>query len=423
MNKFIFESYKFDKVRNEATFNYAFNDGRTFKEVITFERTGDYNNKILDRALFLAFIMIGVSYYKTFPSVEVELNVPIDNWQADFFSKVYQEGLSQFAFENELTRSDLAHFKPNRPELVGDSLSYNGEGIIALQSGGKDSLLTASLLKEKGKDFTAWYVANGNYHPQLLDKIGSELAISVRLIDYGNLKQAVADGGKNGHVPVTYIIQSLAVIQAILLGKKYVLTSIAHEGEEPHHHIDDMSVTHQWSKTWTAEQLFSEYIKKYVTSDLLIGSPLRSYSELRVAELFVDHSWKKYGHDFSSCNVANYKQGNDNSVLHWCSNCPKCANSYLLFAPFVPARELKKIFNDEDLFTKSSLERTFKGLLGIDGVPKPFECIGEIEELRLAYHKAQENGGYGPLPFEVPDSNFDYMQIYPSQEWATKMLQ
>lgn len=422
MSKFIFKSYEFDKTDSSANFTYAFDDGRTFKEKVTFETEGMYDDEVLERALFLAFVLIGTSYYKTFPTPDVELDMPIDEWQAEFFNRVYQEGLGQFAFENNLTRDNLAHFIATSQTPV-EALIYNGSGVIALQSGGKDSLLAASLLQERNKDFTSWYVSSSNYHPEILDKIGSRLLVSVRSIDGNALNNALKDGAKNGHVPVTYIIQSLAVIQAILLGKSTILTSIAHEGEESHAHIGDLEVTHQWSKTWAAEMAFSGYVSRYISPNLRIGSPLRCYSELRVAELFVNHSWKKYGREFSSCNVANYQQGSDNSVLGWCGDCPKCANSYLLFAPFLPASVLKSMFNDQDLFVKPSLENTFKGLLGIDDVLKPFECVGEIEELRLAYHRSQINGDYRPLPFDVPDSSFDYMKIYPAQEWAMKMIQ
>jgi hypothetical protein len=87
------------------------------------------------------------------------------------------------------------------------------------------------------------------------------------------------------------------------------------------------------------------------------------------------------------------------------------------------ATELQSLFNGQDLFAKPSLQETFKGLLDIDGVMKPFECVGEVDELRLAYHKAQARGGYQQLSFEVPESSFDYTQIYPAQGWAAKMLQ
>lgn len=421
MKKFVFKSYEFNKPESTAEFLYGFDDGREFKELVKFRSTPNYDEKTLDRAMFLAFVILGVSYYKTFPSVDVILPVPIDEWQVKFFDSIYQEGLGQFAFENNLTRGDLAHFKATGQKNE-DGYSYGGDGILALQSGGKDSLLTASLLTEKNIDFASVYLTSGDHHPKILDEIGSDLTIILRSIDHDELRAALKDGAQNGHVPVTYIVQSLALIQAILLGKNKILTSIAHEGEEPHTYIGDLAVTHQWSKTWAAEESFSEYVSRYISPNIQIGSPLRQYSELRVAEMFVKHAWAKYGHKFSSCNVANYRQGSDNSELKWCGDCPKCANSYLLFAPFLPADDLKSIFGGQDLFVKPSLQHAFKGLLGIDNIPKPFECVGEIEELQLAYHMAQKNG-YAQLPFDVPISNFDYMKQYPSQGWATEMLQ
>jgi len=421
MTRFIFKSYNYDEANSTAIFKYGFADGRNFKETIKFKSNKTYNNKLLNQALFLAFVLIGTSYYKTFPSREVEVNLPIDSWQANFFNLVYQEGLSQFAFENKMNRDDLAHFKATNSSLITAS-EYSGSGILALQSGGKDSLLTASLLKNGNTEFVSLFVSSSDNHPRLLDKVSSSLVTDVRVIDRNGLDKAMNNGGKNGHVPVTYIIQSLALIQAILLGKKYVLTSIAHEGEEPRGFIGDLPVNHQWSKTWEAEKAFSEYVSRYISPDLRVGSPLRAYSELRIAELFTKHAWSNYGQLFSSCNIANYQQGIDNTKLNWCGNCPKCANTYLLFAPFLPAEELKSIFANQDLFEKPTLENTFKGLLGIDNVPKPFECVGEIEELRLAYHLSQKNG-YRRLPFSVPNSSFDYMKLYPAQEWAVKMLE
>lgn len=414
MNKFIFESYKLEG--STAIFDYGFEDGLKFQEKVVFETASNYSAELLDKALFLSFILIGTSYYKTFPSREVEIKTGgFDTWQVDFFNHVYQEGLSQFAFENNLTRDDLAQFTATDSDSV-HPVRYDGHGILALQSGGKDSLLTASLLIDKGEQFVPWYISSSSVHPAILDNLGYKLQTAKRQIDHVALKLAAEQGGKNGHVPVTYIVQSLALIQAILLGKNKVLVSIGHEGEEPHDWIGDLPVNHQWSKTWPAEQAFSQYVNRYISADITIGSPLRQYSELRIAELFVQNAWQKFGHRFSSCNVANYQQGVDNSDLKWCGDCPKCANSYLLFAPFLSASELKKIFHGQDLLEKASLQDTFKGLLGVDGVMKPFECVGEVDELRLAYHMAQQKDGYGRLSFDVPESSFDYRAEYPSHD-------
>lgn len=428
---FEFVGYEFDKESLRATFRYR---GGTHENPLDFVKITDFSDRaknssknydpeLLDRALFLSFIINGTSYYKTFPSREIKLPFAIDADQAEFFNHVYQDGLSQFAYENHLERKDLAHFSANTNDIksingIKNSTSAKPKSIIALQSGGKDSLLTATLLNEQGTPWSALYVSTSGAYPKIIDEVGAEdVQIIHRDIDLQALKRAEALGGKNGHVPVTYINISLALIQAVLDGKDTILTSIGHEGEEPHSIIlstndePDLAVNHQWSKTSTAEKLLQEYVKNYVSPDFRIYSPLRKYSELKIAELFAKKCWDKFGHKFSSCNVINYGQRTDNSTLKWCGKCAKCANSYLLFAPFLEPEELNSIFPEQkSLLKKPELFDDFRGLLGVDGKLKPFECVGEVAELRIAYHLKKP--GYKDLPFTVPESDFDYNSLY-----------
>ena len=408
---FTFLDYSFDKKSLIATFSYLGPNKTKFTEQISFlTASKNYNEDVLDKALFLAFITIGTSYYKCLPTPNVSLkNHKIDSFQAKFFNHIYQEGLSQYAFENNLTRRNLAHFKPTA-KSSSSAEPYSGSGVLALQSGGKDSLLVATLLEEKSIPFTPWYISANGSHPTILDSFESKLVTTNRSIDLENLKSAKY----NGHVPVTYINQSLALIQAILLNKSTTLVSIGQEGNEPHAIIGDLKVNHQWSKTWEAEQLFSTYVEKYISPNIKIGSPLRKFSELKIAQLFAQKCWKTYKNKFSSCNVANYRQSLDSKQLTWCGECAKCANSFLLFAPFLSKKDLTSVFNGKDLFEDKNLTNTFKGLLGIDGHTKPFECVGETAELRKAYNLRQP--GYADLPFTVPDSNFDLDKLYPSQD-------
>lgn len=426
---FKFLSYYFDKQSLTANFCYQGIDNIIFTERVTFapnpeegvvfNPTDDPSlNTLLDRALFLAFIVIGTSYYKAHPTQYIQLDPPIDDFQAFFFNKIYQEGLSQFAFENRLTRAYLAHFYATQGFHPKPPVSYRGKDILSLQSGGKDSILTATMLNEQDLDFTPWYLSNNpsKTHPLVIDNLSPELSkpnpasIAVRELDLNNLQQT---GGLNGHVPVTLIVESIALIQAILMNKKAVLTSIAQEGTEPSTVIGDLPINHQWAKTWESEQLLSEYVKRYLSPDLIIGSPIRHMSELMVAEQFAKKCWHRYGFSFSSCNVANYRQFKDNSELAWCGNCAKCANTYLLFAPFLPPASLSSLFADYDLFAREGLFPTFQGLLGINNQQKPFECVGSVDELRTAYHMKQP--GYANLPFTVPRGNFDYRATYPVQ--------
>jgi len=418
---FIFKNYGYDRATKTAWFEYAHSNAHVYREELQFDNVDDnYNQEAFDRSLFLSFLLVGTSYYKCFPAQDVVFDAgKIDAWQADFLNHVYQEGMSQFAFENNLTRQDLAHYSSTDDTVISKT-EYTGTGTLSLQSGGKDSLLVAQLLEEKGIQYDAWYVSNGPAYPHVLDRLKADVLVAHRRIDIAAINRAIKAGGMNGHVPVTYIVLGYALLQAILLNKQTILAAIAHEGDEQHDWIDDLPVNHQWSKTWQAEQLFAEYVSRYVATGIQIGSPLRNITELRLTELFSEHAWRRFGDAFSSCNIGNYKQGADNTQLTWCGECPKCANAYLLFAPFITKNELDGRVGG-DLLAKPMLTNTFKGLLGIDGVMKPFECVGEVDELRLAYQMAIKRG-YSVLPFNVPSSRFDYAVEYPGQELLTSMV-
>jgi UDP-N-acetyl-alpha-D-muramoyl-L-alanyl-L-glutamate epimerase len=426
---FQFVDYHFDEASHTASFWYAFDDELKFEEKVEFTiGQRGYDTEELDAALFLAWVLAGTSYYKCFPKVaKVAAPFRLDEFEAGFFTRVYQEGMSQFAFENKLTRRDLINFNKSEdgPDFNRNApeIQKAAEPFLALQSGGKDSLLTAQLLKKMGSNFVPAYMQYSETHPKLLDKLGT-LTQYKRYIDRDGLAKAKEVGALNGHVPITYIVSAYALIQSILTGEKTVLTSIGHEGDEAHEHIDDLAVNHQWAKTWPSEQAFAEYVRRYISPDIAIGSMLRPLTELAIAELFVAHCWQDFGHEFSSCNLANYKQGQGNETLKWCGECPKCANNFLLFAPFVEPDDLKSLFGGQDLFKKEMLLETWKGLLDIDGVMKPFECVGETTELRKAYRMAVEKWGRETysLPFEVPQSDFDYKKRFDAQPWAATLL-
>lgn len=430
--RFIFEHYSFDPKKSEATFSYAHENGQKFTEIVSFAYGADTDRytieewEILDHALFLAFMLIGTSYWKAFPTRDIKLPLRIDHWQVNFFNKVYQEGMGQFAYENRLQRSDLVHFEASdhSNEYLGRPQYFRGEGILAMQSGGKDSLLLAYLLEKAGHDqYIPWYVNNVSGHfPDVLDKLSEPTTMATRTIDVDSLLDAAGRGALNGHVPVTYILESLAIIQAILLRKSHVVIGLGNEAEEPHTRIGDLAVNHQWSKTWEAEVLLSQYVQKYISPDIHIGSPLRPFSELRITEWFSKLAWERFGEGFSSCNRANYTQGNINEELKWCGKCPKCANSYILFAPFVAAYDAQTLFGGGDLFQDPELTQIFKGLLGVDGVMKPFECVAGTNELRKAYSMVKFGEGYEPLSFEVPHSSFNYTDMHDYQVWAYDLI-
>ncbi len=417
---FIFENYHYEPATGEVLFEYSFDSVRRFTERVRVAKSDSYDHETLDRALQLAFILAGLSYYKTFPTSMLDLrNIQLTRSQAAFFSEVYRDGLSQFVYENKLNPEDIAQFEATETEARTTHAS-TGSGFLVLQSGGKDSLLLAELLREARVDFAPWYISSSEALPEVLRSVGDTYHRR-RDLDTQALRQATDDGALNGHVPITFIIASYAILDAILLGKDRVLMAIGHEGEEPYTYIDEYAVRHQWSKTWHSEQLLASYVRENIAPNLNVGSPLRQFSELKISQLFSELCWDKYATKFASCNIANYRQGHDNTSLTWCARCAKCANSFLLFAAFRPPEDLMQLF-DENLFEVVELEDDFRGLLGIDDSVKPFECVGETDELRKAYEFALANG-YTPLPFEVPASAFDENVRYESQSWASDTIE
>lgn len=420
---FIFEGYNFDESAGIASFSYCFDNERRFIEQVQFDVIDHYDKATLNRALWLGFLVLGTSYYKCFPTPNVDFNErklsPLD---VELLDGAYHDGLSQFVFENGLTPEILPIFSANSKDAAEN---YRGKGILLLQSGGKDSLLLAEMLKSSGYQFETIYISSSDSYPSVIKTIQDRPPrVIKRMIDRQAVAAAIKDGGLNGHVPVTYISYALALIDAILHGENIVLGAVGREGAEAHEHIDDFAINHQWSKTWEAEQLLARFVAGRISSTIRIGSPLRAYSELRIAEMFVEYCWGKYGHVFSSCNVANYAQGQANKELKWCGECPKCANSFLLFAPFIEPAELTSLFDGKNLIKDLNLADTFKGLLGIDNVMKPFECVGETRELRLAYHMARDRYGADvySLPFDVAVSDFDYRALGPRQDGLIPLM-
>ena len=426
--EFVFQDYTYDSINGEAVFTYNFDGQLQFTERVIFQlpSVNSYDRDALDRALLLAFLIAGTSYYKCFPTTSYRFTrQKLSADQAEFLNTVYRDGMSQFIYENKLTLEDIVTFVADQDEPLRAVDDYSGVGTLVMQSGGKDSLLLATLLDKSKKIYTPWYVSSTSSYPDVLNQLtGASPRVVQRQIDRIGLRSASDMGALNGHVPVTYIIASYALVDAILHNENTVLMAIGNEGSESHAYVGQLSVNHQWSKTWQAEQRLQDYVHQYIATNIRIGSPLRQFSELKIAELFAKHAWAKYGHSFSSCNLANYKQGAINQQLTWDGDCSKCANSYLLFAPFVDAEDLRSLFGGEDLLKKPSLQEDFKGLLGIDGVMKPFECVGEIDELRIAYHMARKRHGAETyeLPFDVPESSFDYMARTDAQRWATDLI-
>ncbi len=395
--KFIFENYLFDKKSKTLSLNYSLDEKVFFTEtfVFDFEFTADLETEVLDRALAGLWLTAGVSYFKTYlPPKIVIKNNQISSNQAKFFENLYLHGLGEFFYQNKIKPPKINF--PFVETGLETGLAFSGEGSLVALGGGKDSLTTVGILKNKELDFGTFSLGHSDLlqsQSLIIDQPHYQISrkISSQLLDL-NKKDAL-----NGHIPISSILGFVGVISAVLLGKKNVIFSNENSANEPT--IVGTNINHQFSKTLEFEKSLQQYVHENISDNLNYFSFLRPWSELKIAQVFCSNFFKDYKKSFSSCN-RNFKLGNKNKKFNWCGECPKCAFVFTIFAPFLGADELTGLFNGQNLFLKDELRQTFLDLAGV-GDRKPFECVGTVNEVRESFYLATEKGFLGAKEFTV----------------------
>jgi hypothetical protein len=137
-------------------------------------------------------------------------------------------------------------------------------------------------------------------------------------------------------------------------------------------------VNHQWSKGYEAEIIFNTFIRENIISNFTYFSILQPIYDLRIFK-----NLAKYPEVVSKTHSCNVQKP-------WCKKCPKCAYVWLGFIASFETKLVDEVFGT-NLFDDDDLQPTFRGMLGLSK-HTPFECIGEIDEIRLAMKKCLEKG-------------------------------
>lgn len=347
----------------------------------------------LDRALAALHIMAGISYYKAYVPAEI-VGLKLDTEQAAFWNKVYQRGLGEFFFRNEIDFRGLINFPVTVNEAARAVASMGNplpERSLVPIGGGKDSLVTSELLRDARMDFTLFSLRDAGPIADTAAVVGRPRIIVERAID-AQLFDLNEAGALNGHVPITAYISFLTVVCAVLYGYKYLVFSLEKSANFGQLLFHGMDVNHQYSKSEEFESDFRAYVKKYIDEGIEYFSFLRPLNELKIAQIFAGLTqFDKFAGLFSSCN-ANFKIHKQKTPVLWCGNCPKCAFVFLILAPFVERTKLLEIFG-QNLAAREDLLPLFEELLGLRNF-KPFECVGTAEESRAALYLISQKPEY-----------------------------
>lgn len=392
---FTFTSYAFNAETGSVHLNYDLDDV-AFQETITIPMDGVDVDAIpqddLDRALFSLHLMAGIGYWKTYcPKNIVIESGELTRTQAHFWNTVYTNGLGEFYYKNEIDFRDQIHFpyskELNEPEIHGPDKQQ--EHILVPFGGGKDSVVTAELLRATDTPITLFSIQDAT---PIQD--ASKIFNAPRVIVDRQLSPNIFDvnkepGALNGHVPISAIWAMMTIVTAIIHGASDVVFSWERSATEGNLEYLGMDINHQWSKSLPFERSMQAYLETFVTKHTRLFSLVRPLSEFHIVKLF--SRLPQYFSDFSSCN-RNFTQAAiaDNTPTFWCCQCPKCAFMFSQLAAFLPHKEVVAIFG-ADLFDNEALLDLYRELFGIQG-NKPFECVGEAQEVAAAFELAYRRG-------------------------------
>jgi UDP-N-acetyl-alpha-D-muramoyl-L-alanyl-L-glutamate epimerase len=338
-------------------------------------RVSDADRERVKGILALLHWTAGVSYYKTAvpPAVESE---PCPPAAARMLEAIYSEGLGEFAFTNDLPELPRPKFPAGGAAAAAPDAPPSGRVLVPI-GGGKDSAVALEVVRRSGSELALFSVGDAGPIARTAAVAGAEHLVVRRRLDpqLGDLNRA---GALNGHVPITAIVSCVAVLTAALRG--FDAVAMANERSASHGNVawGGIDVNHQFSKSIRAERLLREALAE-VGAGVEYFSVLRPASELAIARAFA--AMTDYHRAFSSCNT-NFRLDGSTPARRWCCDCPKCRFVFLVMAPFSEPEHLREIFG-RDLLEDDSQFEGF-ALLTATGGLKPFECVGEEEESRVA---------------------------------------
>jgi len=318
--RFHFAGVQYNAAAGEARLSYAFDDGPLLTERIYFPYAPwpqePSRQAAFTRALELLHLVAGVSYFKAgIPRAIDTGEAMLDEGLAGFLQTLYEQGLAEFAYVNDLDLAGKIAF-PCGGELqpISDAIELPERALVAM-GGGKDSLVSLEMLRGADIEIQPITVGESALIADTVAAAGLPL-LQVRRELAPELALMNTAGAWNGHVPITAINSAITVCAALLYGYRWVVFSNEKSADEAT--LTDRQgrkVNHQYSKSLAFEQGFRDVLHSHVTPGLEYFSLLRPLGELAVARNF--SALEQYHAVFSSCN-RNFHRDGSRIQGRWC---------------------------------------------------------------------------------------------------------
>lgn len=259
--------------------------------------------------------------------------------------------------------------------------------------GGKDSLLASHMLRTVGERYDALEYGHSTYgrmQPQmaLIDRLVEGADTRRHTIYIYDTSTDLPVDRLSPYAGVRYVLAaetpaSLFASLPIALTHGYRRLLLGHERSANvgnlYWSVTGEDVNHQWGKSLQAERLLGDYVRTHIAPEVHYCSILQPAADTLIfASLRHIADRVPLAH---SCNVEK----------PWCLRCPKCAYVWICYKAWLPWEPVDVAFSGVNLLDVEENQRSYRQMLGLDQ-HTPFECIGQPDEVRLAFAMARARG-------------------------------
>lgn len=403
-------TYAFDDLRFETAYWYGDVDlpalekrfGERFMQTIYFHIMAFEANKLL--SLCPQSIDFGVFAEFVTPQF------------ATLWRRIADKVWAQWRYENDLPFYRGPVFRQKAmPAKIGPVENEPGQvETLAFCGGGKDSLVALKLLEQANISYSTFVYSSSVYglarqQHQLVDALLDFCApekihrkyIFDSFFDAPILELYPKLGSKT--LTAAETPASIFGVLPVVLQHGYRYIALAHERSANAGNlvweVTGEQVNHQWGKSFAAEQMLNGYIQKELIANFAYFSLLQPIYDVVIFNMLGRH--RDAVGATHSCNMRK----------PWCCRCPKCAYVWLNYAAYLPADTVEAMFADNLFDLPENLE-SFRQMLGL-AEHTPFECIGQVDEVRLAFELCRRKGmrGAAVALYETHFPNLDMAPI------------
>ena len=384
--------------------DHRFETSYWYEGVDFYELENDFGKDFLEK-IYFHIMAFEFNKFLSLAPTEIDFgkyNSLITPAFTDLWHTIAQKVWAQWRYENDLPDYAIPEFPEGHFGLLETPAVFLKKGKInnlVFCGGGKDSLVSLKIMEEQNIPYGVFTYSHSIYGTakKQHDLIGDLL----NKCHPGNLhRQWIYDSFMdapilklNKKINIKSITaaetpSSIFAVLPVVLSYGYTNILLGHERSANKGNLiwekTGEEVNHQWGKSFAAEVLMNNYIQQHLIANFSFFSLLQPVYDVVIFNLLRKNTEAvPFTH---SCNIEK----------PWCKKCAKCAYVWLNYMAYLPTDLINDIFENINLFDLPENEIWFKQMLGMTE-HTPFECIGQVEEVRLAFEICKRKGLTGKM--------------------------